>query len=250
MAMDIVFERCCGLDVHKKSVVACAITPQTRETRTFGTTTRQILALSDWLQKHGPTHVAAEARREYWKPVYNLLEPVFTVWVVDSRYFKSAQGRPPNLKDGEWLAELMRYGLLAPALTPRRPRLGLRELVRSRRSLVRERTRWENQIREVLEAADVWFGPITDEVLGVHGRRILSALADGEDDPKILANLAEGPLRKQSDLLEEAIDGSESSRLRLTLGTQLDGLLNIESEIDRLNAKILWCLSPFKFVGD
>lgn len=248
--MDVEYARCCGIDVHKKSAVACVITPQTRETKTFGTNTRQILALSDWLQQHGPTHVAAEARREYWKPVYNLLEPEFIVWVVDSRYFKSALGRPPNIKDAEWLAELMRYGLLNPALTPRRPRLGLRELVRSRRSLVRERTHWETRIRQDLEAAKVRFGSISEEALGVHGRRILSALAEGEDDPKILANLADGPLREKADLLEEAIDGFESSRLRSTLGTQLDGLLNIESEIGRLNAKIVWCVSPFKFVGD
>lgn len=248
--MDLVFESCCGLDVHRKSIVACVLTPQTRETRTFGTTTRQILALSDWLQEHEPTHLAAEARREYWKPVYNLLEPEFTVWVVDSRYFKSAPGRPPNIKDAEWLAGLMRHGLLAPVLTPQRPRLGLGELVRSRRRLVRERTHWEHQILEELEAARVSFGLLSGEVLGVHGRRILSALAEGEDDPKILANLAEGPLKDKADLLEEAIYDFESSRLRSTLGTQLDGLWNVESEIGRLNAMVVWYVSPFKFVGD
>ena len=140
--MDVVFQRCCGLDVHKKSVDACVVTPQTRETRSFGTSTRQLLALSDWLRKHEPTHVATESRREYWIPVYNLLEPEFTVWMVDASYFKSVGGRPPNLKDAEWIAELMRHGLLGKAFTPRRPRRELRELVRDRRGFVCERTRF------------------------------------------------------------------------------------------------------------
>lgn len=247
--MDVVHERCCGLDVHKKSVVACVVTPQTRETRSFGTTTRQILDLSDWLREHGPTHVATETRREYWKPVYNLLEPEFTVWVVDASYFKSVPGRPPDIKDAEWIAELFRYGLLGPVFTPRRPRRGLRELVRYRRSLVRERTHHENQIQEALDGANISFGPIAGEVLGVGGRRMLIALADGEDEPRILANLAEGPLRAHRDLLEETLEDFESSSLRFTLGTQLDGLSNMESEIGRLNAEIARYVSPFKIVG-
>ena len=115
---------------------------------------------------------------------------------------------------------------------------------------MRERTHWEHQIREVLGAANVCFGPIADEVLGVHGRRILCALAEGEDDPRILANFAERPLRDKADLLEEAIGGFEGSRLRSTLGTQLDRLVNIESEIGRLNAKVVRYVSPLKFVGD
>ncbi len=248
--MDVVFQRCCGLDVHKKSVVACVVTPQVRETRTFGTTTRQLLALSDWLRKHEPTHVVTETRREYWIPVYNLLAPEFTVWIVDARPFKSVGGRPPNIKDAEWIAELMRYGLLARAFTPRRPRRELRELVRDRRSFVCERTRLENRIQEALEGANVWLGPLAGDVLGDYGRRMLIALADGEDDPNVLANLAEGPLRAKLGLLEEAFAGCELSSLRLIVGPQLDSLMNTESEIGRLDSEIVLYVNPFKVVGN
>ena len=139
--MESIIERCCGLDVHKKSVVACAITPEVQEVRTFRTMTRDLLALADWLKDHRVTHVAMESTGVYWKPVYNLLEDEFRVWVVNAHHMKAVPGRKTDVKDAEWIADLLRHGLLRSSFIPDRPQRELRELTRYRRSLVQERTR-------------------------------------------------------------------------------------------------------------
>ena len=139
--MQVVYERCCGLDVHKKSVVACVMTPEGHKTRTFGTTTRQLVALSDWLGEREVTHAAMESTGVYWKPIVNLLEDRFTVWVVNAAHIKTVPGRKTDVKDAEWIADLLRHGLLRPSFIPERAQRELRELVRYRRSLVQERSR-------------------------------------------------------------------------------------------------------------
>ena len=113
--MRVVHDRCCGLDVHKKSVVACVMTPESQETRTFGTTTRRLLELSDWLRERRVTHVAMESTGVYWKPIVNLMEDEFTVWVVNAHHIKTVPGRKTDVKDAEWIADLLRHGLLGPA---------------------------------------------------------------------------------------------------------------------------------------
>ena len=144
--MDTLHQRCCGLDVHKKSVVACVITPQGREIRTFRTMTGDLLALADWLEEREVTHAAMESTGVYWKPVYNILEDEFTVIVVNAAHIKTVPGRKTDVKDAEWIAELLQHGLLRASFIPDRSQRELRDLTRYRRSVVQERTREANRV--------------------------------------------------------------------------------------------------------
>ena len=236
--MQVVRERCCGLDVHKKSVVACVLTPESQETRTFGTMTRQLVKLSEWLREHEVTHVAMESTGVYWKPIFNLMEDEFTVWVVNARHIKMVPGRKTDVKDAEWIAELLKHGLLKPSFIPERPQRELRELVRYRKSLVQERSREANRIQKVLEGANIKLGSVATDVLGASGRKMLRALADGEDDPKILADMAKGRLREKLEALEEALLGVVGSHQRFMLATQLRRLSTLDADVERLDAEV------------
>ena len=205
--MQIVHDRCCGLDVHKKSVVACVISPESQQTRTFGTTTRQLLALSDWLCDHHVTHIAMESTGVYWKPVYNLLEDTFSVYVVNARHIKTVPGRKTDVKDAEWIADLLKHGLLQPSFIPDRPQRELRELVRYRQSLVQEGSREANRLAKVLEGANIKLASVATDILGASGRLMLRALAAGEQDPQVLAQMAKGRLRDKLAALQEALSG-------------------------------------------
>ena len=205
--MELVHERCCGLDVHKKSVVACVMTPEEQKTRSFGTTTRQLVALSEWLGEWGVTHVAMESTGVYWKPIVNLLEERFTVWVVNAHHIKTVPGRKTDVKDAEWIASLLKHGLLKPSFIPERSQRELRELVRYRRSLIQERSREANRVQKVLEGANIKLGAVASDVLGASGRMMLTALAEGEEDPGVLADMAKGRLREKLEALEEALAG-------------------------------------------
>ena len=202
--MRVVYTRCAGLDVHKKSVVACVLTPAGQQTRTFGTTTRHLLQLADWLREHHVTHVAMESTGVYWKPLYNLLEAAFTVWVVNAYHVKQVPGRKTDVKDAEWIADLLRHGLLRPSFIPDRPQRELRELVRYRTSLVKERSREVNRLQQVLEGANIKLASVATDVLGVSGRAMLQALAAGETDPQALAALAKGRLRAKREGRDDA----------------------------------------------
>ena len=235
--MQVVRERCCGLDVHKKSVVACVLTPESQETRTFGTMTRQLVKLSEWLREHEVTHVAMESTGVYWKPIVNLMEDEFTVWVVNARHIKVVPGRKTDVKDAEWIAELLKHGLLRPSFIPERPQRELRELVRYRKSLVQERSREANRIQKVLEGANIKLGSVATDVLGASGRKMLRALADGEDDPKVLADMAKGRLREKLEALEEALLGVVGSHQRFMLATQLRRLSTLDADVERLERR-------------
>jgi len=134
----VVHERCCGLDVHKKTVTACCITPEGKQTRTYGTMTRDLLEMADWIESHGCTHVAMESTGVFWKPVYNLLEGVgLELMVVNASHMKAVPGRKTDVKDAEWIADLLRHGLVRGSYIPERPQREMRELVRYRKSLIR-----------------------------------------------------------------------------------------------------------------
>ena len=244
--MDSIIERCCGLDVHKKSVVACAITPEVQEVRTFRTMTRDLLALADWLKDHRVTHVAMESTGVYWKPVYNLLEDEFSVWVVNAHHMKAVPGRKTDVKDAEWIADLLRHGLLRSSFIPDRPQRELRELTRYRRSLVQERTREANRIQKVLEGANVKLGSVATDVLGVSGRAMLKALSEGEEDPKALAELARGRLREKREELEEALRGLMGPHQRFMLAIQLDRLNCLDGQIETLDLEVGRRVDPFE----
>ena len=246
--MRVVHERCCGLDVHKRSVVACVMTPEDQKTRTFGTTTRQLMALADWLGEMEVTHVAMESTGVFWKPVVNLMEDRFTVWVVNAHHIKAVPGRKTDVKDAEWIADLLRHGLLRPSFIPERSQRELRELVRYRRSLVQERSREANRVQKVLEGANIKLGSVASDVLGASGRMMLAALAEGEDDPAVLAGMAKGRLREKIDALEEALEGVMGSHQRFMLGTQLRRLSTLDADIERLDDEVARRVGPHKDV--
>ena len=244
--MDSIIERCCGLDVHKKSVVACAVTPEGQEVRTFRTMTKDLLELSDWLKDHRVTHAAMESTGVYWKPVYNLLEADFTVWVVNAHHMKAVPGRKTDVKDAEWIADLLRHGLLRPSFIPDRPQRELRELTRHRRNLIQERTRAANRIQQVLEGANIKLGSVASNVLGVSGRAMLASLAQGEEDPKALADLAQGKLRDKIGELEEALRGVMGPHQRFMLSRLLRHFSFLDEEIDALSEEVAQRVDPFE----
>lgn len=205
--MKVTYPRCCGLDVHKKTVVACAIMPRRREMRTFATMTGDLLGLKDWLLELGITHVAMESTGVYWKPIYNLLEDSFTLMVVNAQHIKAVPGRKTDVKDADWIADLLRHGLLRGSLIPDRSTRELRELVRYRRTLIQDRNRIINRIQKTLEGANIKLASVVSDVVGVSGRMILQAMIDGVEDPKTLAAMARGKLRKKADDLEQALLG-------------------------------------------
>ena len=244
--MDIILERCCGLDVHKKSVVACVITPEGRETRTFGAMTRDLLALADWLKEQVVSEVAMESTGVYWKPVYNLLEDEFAAIVVNAAHIKAVPGRKTDVKDAEWIAELLQHGLLRASFIPDRAQRELRELTRYRRSLVQERSREANRIQKLLEGANIKLSSVATDVLGVSGRAMLAALAAGEEDPEALADLARGQLRKKREELQEALGGLVQFHQRFMLASQLRHLEYLEAEVERLDEEVARRVAPFE----
>lgn len=245
--MEAVYERCCGLDVHKRTVTACAITPEGRETRTFGTTTGELLQLADWLVARGVTHVAMESTGVYWKPVYNLLEGLgLTLLVVNAQHVKAVPGRKTDVKDAEWLAELLRHGLLRGSRIPGRPQRELQELVRYRKGLIRQRGQVINRIQKVLEGANIKLGSVAGHVAGASGRAMLEALAAGQADPEELAGLARGKLRARRGELVEALRGLVGEHQRFLLQSQLRHLAFLEQEIAHLDEEIAARLRPFE----
>ena len=243
--MRVVHERCAGMDVHKKTVVVCAVTPQGRELRTFSAMTEGLLALTKWLEGLGCRAVAMESTGVYWKPVYNLLEAAnFEPMVVNAQHIKAVPGRKTDIRDAEWIADLLRHGLLRASFIPNREQRELRELVRYRRSLVQERSREANRLQKVLEGANVKLASVATDVLGKSGRDMMNAIVQGTEDPVALASLARGALKKKADQLEQALHGLVGPHQRLLLGEQLARIDEIEARIGRLNTEIASRLAP------
>jgi len=244
--MRVVHERCAGLDVHKKTVVACVITPEGREIRTFSMMTEDLLALVDWLQERGCRVVAMESTGVYWKPVYNLLEAAeLEPIVVNAQHIKAVPGRKTDVKDAEWIAELLQHGLLRASFIPDRPQRELRELVRYRRSLTQERSREVSRLQKVLEGANLKLSSVASDVLGRSGRDMLQAIIQGTEDPVALAALARGRLREKSEQLQQALRGLVGAHQRFLLQEQLSHIEELEARIGRLSAEIGVRLAPF-----
>jgi transposase len=248
--MDVLYERCCGLDIHKKTVVACLIMPGAdgrprKEVRTFSTMTADLERLADWLAAAGVTHVAMESTGVYWKPIYNLLEGRFTLLLANARAVKRVPGRKTDVADAEWLADLLRHGLIASSFVPERGQRELRELTRYRTSLVQERAAEVNRLHKTLEGANIKLAAVASDVLGVSGRQMLSALVAGETDPAILAELAQGRLRDKLPLLEQALRGSVAGHQRFLLARQLAHIEFLEASIAEVSAEIAERLRPF-----
>lgn len=248
--MQVVYERCCGLDVHKDTVAACiAITEGgrvRRDKRVFGTTTKALLELSDWLAEHSVTHVAMESTGVYWKPIWNILEGQVDITLVNAQHFKSVPGRKTDLKDGEWLSDLLRHGLLRKSFVPDKPVRELRDLTRCRAMLAKERARLSCRIQKVLEDANIKLASVASDVLGASGRAMLRAIVKGESDAAILANLAQKRLRAKLPELRLALTGCISEHHRFLLRQWLELLETFEQKISAFDAKIEEKVSPFQ----
>jgi len=245
--VEVSYPRCAGLDVHKKTVVACVRTPEGQQTRSFGTMTEPLLELADWLVEQQITHVAMESSGVYWKPVYNLLEGLeLTVWVINAHHIKIVPGRKTDVKDAEWIADLLRHGLLRPSFIPDRGQRELRELVRYRRNLIQERSRVANRIQQVLEGANIKLASVASDVLGKSGRAMLTALAAGEQDPETLAQLAQGKLQQKQEALRAALRGLMAAHQRLLLQSHLRHLGFLEQEVAELSQEVARRMAPFE----
>jgi len=249
--MDVIYRRCCGLDVHHKSVVACRIVPgakgePVKEVRTFGTMTADLLALGDWLEAAEVTHVALESTGVYWKPIWNLLEDRFTLLLVNPQHIKAVPGRKTDVKDCEWIADLLRHGLLQGSFVPDRPQRELRELTRYRTSLIRERVNEVNRLRKTLEGANLKLGAVVSDVTGVSARAILAELLAGQTDPAILADLARGKLRHKREALEQALVSSLRSHQRFLIAEHLELIDHFDEKIARVSDEIGERLRPFE----
>ncbi|ALA71871.1 transposase [Geobacillus stearothermophilus 10] len=240
--MRVLYERCCGLDVHKKSITACVLTPEGKEIRTFGTMTDDLEELVEWLKQKQVTHVAMESTGVYWKPIYNLLEaePI-DVLVVNAQHIKAVPGRKTDVKDAEWIADLLRHGLLIPDRAQRE----LRELVRYRRSLIEERARELNRIQKVLEGANIKLASVVSDINGVSAQRILRALIEGTDDPAVLAQLAKGRLKQKIGELRRALKGIMGPHQRMMLAEQCRHIEYLDEAIARLSREIEERTRPF-----
>ena len=244
--MQVVYEKCCGIDVHKKSITACVMTPEGQTIRRFGTMVKDLLELSDWLSEHKVSHVAMESTGVYWKPVYNLLEDDFEVWVVNAKHIKNVPGRKTDVKDAEWIADLLRHGLMRASFIPERPQRELRELTRYRRRLIQQRAELVNRIQKVLEGANIKLSSVATDIMGASGRAMLEAMIAGEQDPKKLAAMSKGRLRNKLPELEQALCGLMGDHQRFMLKNQLSLMDFLSAQIDQLSEEVAERFSPFE----
>jgi transposase len=248
--MDILYRCCAGLDVHKKTVVACvrrldAAGSAHQEVRSFGTMTCDLLALSDWLAEQGVQHVAMESTGVYWKPVFNILEGRFAVMLVNAQHIKQVPGRKTDVKDCAWIAQLLQHGLLRASFVPPPPIRELRDLTRQRSQLVAERATAANRVQKVLEDANIKLASVATDVLGVSGRDMLEAISAGENDAEKLADKARKRLRNKIPALQTALSGRVTEHHRFQLRLLLDHVTHLEELIGRLGTRIEDVLAPF-----
>jgi len=249
--MDVVFTPGAGLDGHKKTVMACRVTPDPMgpqvegimEVREFGTRTRDLLAWSDWLTEAGITHVAMESTGEYWTPVYHLLEGTCTVFLVNAAHVKNVPGRKTDRADARWLAKLMRYGWRQASVIPPLEQRDRRDLTRYRTKVVQERTRQINRGQGVLERATIQLASVATDLMGVSGRAIWAALIDGRADPATMAALAKGRLRSKMPVLEQALTGLVRDHHRRLLALQVAPIDFLDEPLEALRTAITHLLT-------
>ncbi|KPV54797.1 transposase [Kouleothrix aurantiaca] len=241
--MQVLYPCCCGLDIHKKFVVACVLTTSAdgsvqKETRTFSTMTNDLLSMVDWLHSLGCTHIAMESTSAYWRPVYNLLEGLFELLVGNAYHMKTVPGRKTDVKDAEWIAELLRHGLIRGSFIPSPEQRHLRDLTRYRTHLVEERARITNRLQAVLEDANVKLASVVTDIRGASARAILQALVAGETDPSTLAELARGRLRSKRELLAQAVIGHFTAHHAFLISEQLSHLDYLDEAMERVSSEI------------
>ena len=249
--MEILYTNCAGLDVHKKTIKVCLLTHPSsissqphKVFRTYFTTTEELLKLSDWLKEQECTHIAFEATGVYWKPVFNLLESSFEVLVVNAQHIKAVPGRKTDIKDAEWIADLLAHGLLKASFIPSNPQRDLRDLTRYRVRLTEEKAREVNRIQKTLEDTNLKLGDVVSDIMGKSSRMILQALVDGETDPGRLATIAVGRVRATQTQLEAALTGTVTDHHRFLLSEHLTQIRHFEQAIERVTAEIARRFTP------
>ena len=248
--MQTLVERGCGLDVHQATVVACLLIVVNngkvkKQVRTFGTTTRELLSLREWLLGEGCTHVAMESTGVYWKPVYAILEGALEIVVANAQHIKKVPGRKTDVKDAEWIADLLCHGVLRSSFVPPPPIRELRDLSRYRRKLVESRSAERNRLLKLLETANIKLASVATDVFGASGRLMLGALVEGEATPQQMADLAKGPLRKKIPHLELALEGKMEEHHRFLLKVQLHRLQAAEEDLAVLEQRLRERLEPY-----
>jgi transposase len=249
--MKAMHERCAGLDVHQKTVAVCVLTGvagkgASSEKRTFGTSTRELLALSEWLRTREVTHAAMESSGVYWKPVWAILEDQMDLTLANAAHIKNVPGRKTDMKDAEWIAELLRHGLIAKSFVPPVAVQDLRELTRYRAQVTGERSAVGNRIRKLLEGANIKLGSVASDVMGASGQRMLDAMVAGESDPAKLTDLAIGQLRKKESQLKEALDGRMRDHHRRLLRVLLANWRFLDRLTEELDSEIELELGPLR----
>ena len=248
--MDLVITHGAGLDVHQATVVATIRVPGERgrhvETKTFGTMTADLLALRDWLQAYGVTHVALESTGVYWKPVYYVLEDAFTLLLLNMTALKHVPGRKTDVKDSDWLAQLLEWGLLRASFVPPPPIRELRDLTRYRLQQVRDRAQEIHRLGKVLEDAGVKLSTVASNVIGVSGKAMLQARVAGTTDPEVLADLARGKLRHKLPALRRALEGRFRAHQGLLVQHSLTKIDFLDETITALTREIDRRLAPFE----
>ena len=250
--MDVVYERCAGLDIHKKLIVACVLVSEAagaprKQIRSFGTMTGDLLALRAWLAEQGVQQIAMEATGIYWRPLYNVLEDAsWRLLLVNARHIKAVLGKKTDVRDCEWIAELLRHGLLRASFVPDRAQREVRELTRYRTSLVGERSAEVNRLQKTLEGANIKLASVASSILGVSGRQMLEALVAGTTDPAALAELARGRLRDKLPQLERALRGQFGDHQRFLVARQLAHIDHLDLLIEEVSTEIAERLRPFE----
>jgi transposase len=239
----VVYPKCAGLDVHKKFVTVCRLTVDKqgqvqKELCEYSTMTADLQALADWLAEGGVTHVAMESTGVYWQPINNILEGRFEVFLVNAQAVKRMPGRKTDLKDAEWLATLMQHGLLQRSFIPERQQRELRELARYRLSLVQERGRFASRLQKVLEDTNIKLAAVATDMQGVSAQAMIRALIQGETDPKVLAGMAKGRMRKKQADLARALVGQLTEHHRFMLSELLDQLDVLDQQIAKIEARM------------
>ena len=236
--MEVLYACCCGIDVHAKMLVACVLKQGRKEVRTFSTMTEDLLHLLDWLNQEGCTHVAIESTGVYWRPVFNILEGAMDVILTNARDAKGYKARKTDVIDAEWLADLLRHGLLKPSFIPPLPIREVRDLTRYRESLVRERTTLANRIQKLIESANIKLGQVASDALGASGKRMLRAVAAGQTDAEQMSHLAQGVLKRKQPQLQQALEGRVTQAQRWILTELLDQYDQVEAALQRVAERI------------
>lgn len=249
--MELLHERCAGLDVHKDTVVACArlvvAGKLEHRTQTFSTTTKGLLELVDWLAEAGCTHVAMEATGVYWKPVWHVLEDNFELLLANASQVRNVPGRKTDVNDAHWLSDLLAHGLMRSSFVPERPIQEMRELMRTRKQLVREASQHTQRIQKALEDANIKLTGLITDLMGKSGRAILGAIVEGKSDPKELAGLAQGLLKKKQAALEEALAGRVRNHHRFLIKLHLEQVDALRAAIAEIDAEVGKVLEPFRY---